>query len=255
MATNLACDPFMTVEEFEALDSCADCLVGVTDEQLAAWIDEASDLIAILSGMRVYGRCSLVARPCRKGLRCGCDCCHLDAIPLGDMKPTIDEVLIDGVTISPEEYDLHWGLNGWSLVLLGDGTTHPGYWPSYQKRYLADTEDDTFAVYLTVGVHVDRAIVQAAVVDIVCDIAAEVAGGYRNVNELEDSVIQAQVGNATVVVDRERLARLQHGEISANMNRLLGVLAPQGRAVSAVYAPELAEGWDLNLRQIPVVGS
>ena len=255
MTTYLAYEPFMTLAEVQDSGACEECLAEATDAQISAWIDEASDLIAILSGMRVANRFSLVARPCRVGGYCRCDCCHLDAIPLGDPKPTVDSVWINGSEVPTDEYDLHWGLNGWSLVRIADGDTQPGKWPSYQKRYLADTEDDTFAVYLTVGIPVDKMMITSAVLEIVCDIASDYLGGYKNPNELETGIIQAQLGNATVVVDRDRLARLQAGEGGPNLTRLLSIYASGGRSVTAVYSPELSDGWNLNLLPVPVVGS
>jgi hypothetical protein len=255
MTTQLAADGFMTVDEIRDSGACPECLDSASDEQILAWDEEASDLVAIVTGMKVAGRFSLVARPCREGGRCRCDCCHLDSIPLGDLKPTIDEVLIDGEVIPAEEYDVHWGLNGWSLVRVGDGVSAPPGWPSYQKRYLADTEVDTFAVYFTVGVNTDQTLITAAILELVCESATHALGGYQNVNVLESGVIQAQVGNSTVVVDRERLQRLQAGEMGAAMSKLVGVYAPTGRSYSAVYAPELQECWNLNLRVPPVIAS
>lgn len=242
----------MTPEEVENSGACSDCLAGATDEEIEAWIDQASDIIAIVTGMRVAGECSLVARPCRDGARCFCDCCHLDAIPLGDPKPTIDSVWIDGEELPADEYDLHWGLNGWSLVRLGDGVTRPTGWPSHQERWRSDTAADTFAIYLTVGVPVDLPLVQAAVLEIVCELAASSLGGYQNVNQLEPGVIQAQLGGTTIQVDPDRLARYQTGEVGPNMAKLVGIYAPAGRFTSAVYAPELNECWSLNLRVAPV---
>jgi hypothetical protein len=213
-------------------------------------------MIAILSGMRIFGDAHLVARPCRTGSYCKCDCCGLDAIPLGDPKPTVTEVNIDGAVVPADEYELHWGLNGWSLVRVGDGANAPPGWPSHQKRYLADTETNTFSVYLTVGLPIDLPMIRAAVIELVCDIATDVAGGYKNANELEQGVIQATIGNATVQVDFDRLDRMKRGEMGPATSKLLAVYAPGERTTqSVVYAPELHECWTLILAVAPVVAS
>lgn len=256
MTLHLAFERFMTVDEVNASGACPECIDEADDTQLGEWLDQASDLIAMLSGMKIYGQADLVARPCRFGHHCYCDCCHLDSIPFGDPKPIITEVLIDGVTVPDDEYDLHWGLNGWSLVRLGDGTTPPDRWPSSQRLHLADTEDNTFAVYVTFGVNVDIPMVHAAVLELVCDIASDVSGGYNNPNQLESGIIQATIGNATVQVDFDRLARLKRGEMGPALSKLLAVYAPGERSQqSAVYSPELLDGWNVNLRIPPVIAS
>src|SRR5690606_16402138 len=100
MATQTAAEPFLTVEQVETSDWCAGCLpTGPEgDEQIAKWIDEASDLIATVTAMRVAGQMDVIARPCRTGMLCDCICycCHLDSIPLGDQKPTVTQVKING---------------------------------------------------------------------------------------------------------------------------------------------------------------
>lgn len=245
---SLAGEPFTTVEAVRAECSCA---VGATDEQIQSWIDEASDIIAVITGMTVYGRMQVVARPCRFGVRCGCACCGLDSIPLGDPKPTIDEILINGDVLDPDDYDLHWGLNGWNLVHLGDGTRPPTPWPTYQERWKSEDQPGTFAIHLTVGVDPGRPLIQAAVFEIICEFAARAAGSSKN--QLPRGTISANLGSTQIQVDADILDRLQRGELGPAVTQMLAILAPQGRAQSAVYAPELTE-WDLGLRPAPVVG-
>ena len=249
MALQLAAQPFMTVEDFLAEASCAECFVGdEAEEEVEALIEQASDIIANLTGMRVAGQFSVVARPCREGLLCDClcTCCRLDAVPLGDSKPTIEAVFVDGVELDPDEYDLHWGLNGWNLVRTSvDGVTRPQNWPSHQARWKNEQQTGTFAIHMTIGVPVDQKLITDAVIEIVCMLWGS---GTENANTLPAGVVQAQLGGTTVAVDPdadvdERLAG------GAALARLMAVWAPTGRETVAAYAPELTD-WDLGLRLV-----
>jgi hypothetical protein len=258
MTLNVASEQFLTVDEVKDSNACDACIDEATDDaEISGWVDQASDIIAILTGMRVHGRRQLLARPCRSGGSYHhsdfsyCDCCHLDSIPLGDQKPTIDEVRIDGEILPSDEYELHWGLNGWGLVRVGDPTsdTRPPHWPSRQKAWRPDTEEGTFSVLLTVGVDPAIPMIKAAMLELVCDLAAEAAGGYQHPNELPSGVTQATIGNATVQVDFDRLERMKRGEIGPNTSKLIAVYAPGERQHKAgVFAPELTMNWDLNVR-------
>lgn len=219
--------------------------------------DQASDLIAIVTGQTIAGRQAVIARPCSSNYGCiPCPCCDLEAIPLGDgdTRPVVSQVWIDGEQLDESLYWLHWNRVQWMLAkrpLPNENT--PRHWPTWQKRYLAFTEEDTFAIRFTQGIHVDDAdlVIQAAALEIVCDLAED---DMVKANAIEGAV-SVSAGGSNVVLDRNlvrtsddtRLKRIANGELGPMTRRMMGIFAPTGRSHSMVYAPELTFGWELNL--------
>jgi hypothetical protein len=247
MATQIASESFVTVAEVRADDECA-CVTDATpsDAIIQSYIDAASDLIAITTGMRIAGQQNVIARPCRTWCDyvC-CPCCGLDVIPLTDEAVTVTAVKIDGVTLDTSEYWLHHNRTHWVLGRRpAADETYPRSWPTGQHRWALDTEDDTFAIYFTQGVDVDQHLIKTATLEIVCDFAAESRLRDRNL----DGVTQMTIGGTTAVIDEDRLERIRMGAMGPMSTRLMGVLAPEGRGTSQVWAPELTYGgWELNL--------
>lgn len=212
------------------------------NDVLTAYIQAASDAIARVSGIR--GRRTVVARPCRLDA-CWCDCCQLDAIPLGDQSPTVSEVKIDGTVLDPSLYELHPSRVGANLVRVSTGDRPPS-WPSSQALWRPDTEANTFSITFERGVLVENDLfIQRAVSEVVCDLATE---SVRRKNELPAGTTTASLGGTNIVVDDDRLERIARGELGSNVARLLGLYSPDGRNRSTVWAPEVMGGWELNLR-------
>lgn len=244
MALRTANAQLVTVAQVRAAD-CA-CITADTpdDDTINGYIDAASDAVAMVTGGLISGRRTVKARPCRTTVGLWCECCGVDAIPLGDNEPEVTEVKIDGDVLDPSTYELHPSRVGWNLVKVST-TTRPTAWPSSQSMWRPDTEDDTFSITFTEGTHVDGHLVESAALEIVCDLASET---IRRVNELPDGVTTANLGGVTVVVDSDRLERIARGELGSNVTRMMGLYAPSGRTGSLVWAPEVSGGWDLHLR-------
>ena len=247
MTLFVANEMFVTVDEVRADDTCA-CVTATTPDSdvLVEYIHAASDMLATVTGMRVAGRQAVIARPtrmCNYGEMC-CPCCGLDVIPISDERPNVTQVKIDGATLSSSYWWMHWNRTHWVLArkpLAGEQT--PRAWPSSQKRYLDDTEDDTFAIYFTQGIHVDTHIIKQAALEVVCDMLSE---DLVRKDGLE-GVTDITLGGATASLDEHRLMRIASGEVGPMSRRLMGVMSPTGRSHSEVWAPELTYGWDLNL--------
>lgn len=249
MTLFVASEMMATVDQVRADTTCG-CVTDTTPDSdvIVEYIHAASDMIATVTGLRVAGRQAVVARPTR--MHCDewmseCSCgCGLDVIPLSDERPNVTQVKIDGETLSSSYWWMHRNRTHWVLARKPlAGELAPRAWPSNQKRYLDDTEDDTFAIYFTQGIHVDTHIVTAAALEIVCDLIAE---DNRKANALE-GVSEITVGGTTARLDEDRLMRIANGELGPMTRRLMGVMSPQGRSTSEVWAPELTLGWDLNL--------
>ena len=252
MALLVASEPILTVAQVRAANSCG-CIGANSPAStvIEALIDQASDIIAIVTGSKIAGRQRVTARPCRLDTCAPCDCCDLDAIPLSEDLPGELVVKINGDTMDPSTYWLHPGRITWMLARISDDGLASRSWPSHQKRWRADTEDDTFSITWTQGVHIDQHIITAAGLEIVCDLASD---GHL-MDNLLDGVTNVQLGDASVTVDPNRLAeagdtrlnRIANGELGPMTRRMMGILAPQGRSGSTVYAPELMQGWQMNL--------
>lgn len=124
--------------------------------------EAASDVVALLTGGAVTGRCELIVRPCA-GHRCGgCGVCHdcsVDAIPLPGDNVEVTEVLIGGVEVDESDYFL---LDGYKLV------RRSGLWPRWQDVRKLPTETGTFQItYLTGSL---PTVAQLAALEVACDL-------------------------------------------------------------------------------------
>lgn len=249
MALRVASEAFTDITTVRADPHCA-CVTDTTpdDDTVQSYIDAASDMITIVTGY-ISGRQTVRARPCRRDDWCEpCSCCGLDAIPLGDLRPTVTQVKVSGVVISADYYWLHWNGVSWVLARKPEsGQLTPQRWPSDRKRWAADTETDTFSITYTQGIHVDDVIIQDAVMEIICDLAAE---PRRQSNRVEGARSMSG-GGLTVELEEDRIERLRNGDMGPMTRRMMGVLRPHGNQTPAVWAPELMGGWDLNLELVP----
>lgn len=260
MTLRYAAEQMTTPESVRVAPNCG-CITPEypSDADLNLLIDGVSDAVARLSGMRVRGRVSYIARPCRTACMFECPCCGLDSIPLGDADPVVDGVWIDGVELATSEYTLHSTITGWNLVRLRSAADlaanrRPRAWPSWQDRWRdweSTTDTPTFAVLFTAGCHVDDVFIERAANELVCDLLTEAVDLD---NALPADATGANLGGVSVTVasDRisaitERLTRVAAGQLGPAFTRFMGIFAPAGRMTPVAWAPELLYGWDLNL--------
>jgi hypothetical protein len=204
-------------------ECCAGTDVGTNIELYEDALAEASEYLWLLSGKRYSGSCQMThARPCGSDQECGvqrlpnghvigwegrrwegvrsCGCSPLQAVPLsGYPVREIVEVLIDGVAVDPETYEIQ---RFRELVRMNDPDTGATlYWPSCQNMARQVTEDGTFAVTYTYGLDPPR-IGQRAAADLACQI-------FRSCNPEGDSTscdLPAGVTRITrngVVIERQ----------------------------------------------------
>lgn len=250
MTLRAASQAILTIEEVRADTQCG-CVTDTTpdDDTITSYIHIASDVVAITTGMRIAGRQTLVARPQRCATEIVyCNCCGLDVIPLGDEDPTVTQVKIDGEVLAADYWWMHWDRVQWVLARkpLANETT-PRRWPSTQKRWLADTETDTFSITFTRGMHVDDHLIKQAALEIVCHLATEDTIRDRTI----EGATSLELGGVRVEVSEELLERVRSGEMGPMTRRMLGVYAPTGRSYSMLWAPELTMGWELGLEVAP----
>lgn len=256
-----AAEQMTTLESVRQSANCG-CITPEypSDDDLDPLIDSVSNTIARLTGMRVRGRISYIARPCRTAcFDCHCLCCGLDGIPLGDADPEVDAVWINGVQLDASEYELHSTITGWNLVRLrsaADIAAHrpPRSWPSWQDRWrdwTSTTDKPTFVVLFTSGANVDDVFIERAANELVCDLLTE---GVDLDSALPDGTISANLGGVALRISSDRISaiteqlqRISAGQLGPAFTRFMGIFAPSGRQTPIAWAPELLGGWDLHL--------
>jgi hypothetical protein len=241
MTLRVAGEAFTTMAAVRASETCG-CVneSEPSDAELQEIIDAASDVLALATGGIVTGRTEFTVRPCGRGYCQPCACCGLEGIPLPGEDPVVSEVKIDGDILNASDYALHRTRQGWNLVRVGPDDP-PASWPQWQKLWRADTEDDTFSITYISGIHIDW-IIEAAAIELTCDLALaeerkpRVIPGARAVSQ----------GGVTISL-AERAERLRSGDSGPAVQRFLSIYAPDGRAPSLVWAPELDQGWELHV--------
>ena len=149
MAPHLACEAFITMDDVLA----ADCACDLTEAEHGAYIteliDDVSDMLYLISGGRVTGRCERTVWPVKFG-ECGpvpertswISRDSIDSIPLSGPDTEIVEVTIDGIALNPSEYGL---LDGNKLF------RRVGNWPVDNDITLTDADVGTFTITYRFG--------------------------------------------------------------------------------------------------------
>jgi hypothetical protein len=218
----VACEPFITVA-----DIACDCDTEPVEE-LEALIAEASDIIAILTGGMITGRCTETVRPVGRDRTCW------DAsggITLRGPDPEITAVTIDGAAFT--DYEI---LDDRILV-----RTDGQQWPTNQKPWQPDTDDGTFSVTYTYGNLPHLA--KRAAADIVCDLLRSKPNDTRR---LAPNARAATVSGVSIQLEQTAMEIKRRALMIPNLVRLLTVYAPDAGSPAVVYSPELEDGWTLH---------
>jgi hypothetical protein len=245
---DFACEVFATSDDFIA--SNCDC-GQLTPDEITELLEDASDLLAEMSGGKITGRCQSTLRPCRDSV-CGwwhtdrvpswsswgtwnC-CCGVDTLPLRGPVASIDLVTIDGIELPSGDYKL---VDRTKLV-----RTDGGIWPGCQDLSLDSSEDGTFAVTYTFGRR-PPVFARLAAVELACALGRTPDPALRQ--KLPGGTTFAfhqgvQVGFATragaqkdVAID---LPFVQQFLV------LYGADAATGNGLA--YAPEMYDGWSFH---------
>lgn len=233
MALQVACETFI-----EPDDITCDC-DEASEITLVSYIEQASDIIAILTGGKVQGVCEDVVRP-RQPLApaCGCaalwscTCSRLSGVTLRGPDPDVSEVLIDGVAFDD------WTVVDEGLLLRSDGST----WPGCQDVTKPATDSGTFQVTYTYGMEVPE-LAKLACAEIVCSFLKSPAQNQRDTHPrtrgMNIAGVQISLEQQTEEIRRKTF-------LMPYVIRLLTVYAPDGPTPAVVYSPELEDGWKLH---------
>jgi hypothetical protein len=208
-----------------------DC-VGVCD--LPEWvavqdlIDAASDAICILSGTLISGRCQITVRPRNDAAWCGTVRYLGDGIRLPGYDPEPINVKVDGIT-----------LTAGTDYRMVDGALYrvEGYWPGSQNVMTASTEVGTFEITYAFGME-PPLYAKMACIELVKEAAIDLNGER---SRLPDGTVSATLDGLNIDIDP------RSGDLGLSaLNRLMSVFAPDSPRGTAVWSPELMDGWVLS---------
>lgn len=130
----------------------------VDPEYALDWLGICTDLLYALSGRHITGPLSAITRPsgnCMAPQTCGCDFTSDVCFPMLRPIQSVQRVLVDGVEIDPNLYEL---TNDGKLRYLTNGPPNyePNFWPRCQYLERPSSAVGTFEVDLTVGFPLPR---------------------------------------------------------------------------------------------------
>lgn len=232
MALQVACEAFI-------LEADVTCNCEPLDTPtIEGYIDQASDIIAILTGGKVSGSCTDTVRP-RNGTRtCGCTlmsacgCNSFDGISLRSPEPSVTSIKIDGVAFT-------------DYMILDENTlirTDDQYWPGCQDVRLAATEEGTFEIVYDYGLPVPQ-LAKDACSEIVCFF---VESDPQSNRKQHPGVRGMTIAGVQISLEQQVLEIEKRAFMMPSVIRLLTVYAPDGPNPSVVYSPELEDGWKLH---------
>lgn len=252
-----ACEAFATFDEF--LEAPCACSYTDADETfIESLLGEASDVLYLISGGKVTGRCTRTIRPCRSDCSCGrsygcCGtgaCCWVDTVPLRGPNTEVLSVRIDGAYLDVASYGL---MDGNLLYRRSSDGTRPDNWPGCQKLYLEPSEEGTFEIVFRFGWPGGELAKQAAI-ELACRWGANYDSDKQRA-KLPAGAVGANVGGVQMQLRRQAGEVKKEGGAGAGMSAVeefLGVWVPQGMLNTGVYAPELDEcGWEYHATEGP----
>jgi hypothetical protein len=225
MALAHACTAFIEVEDLEGV---CDLPPWVTHQDL---IDAASDVICVLSGGLISGRCSITVRPRSDMSWCGVTTYTGAAIILPGYRPTVTSVKVDGVSLTA-------GV-GYRVVNGNEVWRIDGYWPGSQTLQ-ADTETGTFSITYSFGME-PPLYAKLAAHELVARAALTLATPTGHPRGLPDGTIQVTADQVTMQIDPNA------GDLGIQgLAQVMAVYAPDEPGGTAVWSPELMSGWTLD---------
>jgi hypothetical protein len=245
-------EPLTTPESLVAYG--CDCAL-VEGDELDDLIDQASDVIAVVSNMEIAGRRTKSVRPVSNaicyptsivarwvGLASGNELAH---IALDGVDPVIaeDGIKVDGdILVGGTDYIVQSSdedIYRYVTRLNSDG--NPSSWPSNQRFWRPDTEDNTFSMTFLFGVEASAPGVMKAANEVACWLVNDTASKRKR--RLDSKATSASGGGVQLGI-RARADQIKAGEIDLPaLADLLALYLPGGRHNTEVMSPEMGDGW------------
>lgn len=256
MTTQFACQVFATSTEFFASKYAVDFDVLEDVAFVESLLDQASDVLSLISGGRIHGICQTTVRPFIPDrapwtyaidpqawttpltvMSLGPDDTDwhsgFSTVPLRGPNTDVVQVIVDGVILNPSEY----GLLDNSKLFRKVGT-----WPSTNDMAKTLSKVGTWAIVYRFGASPDYITKQATL-----ELAAELGFPERGrQSHLPPGVTSTSIQGVSLSLrDRADALREADEQLPAVL-RFLGVYCPTGiRAPSGVWSPELTHGYKL----------
>lgn len=220
------CQAFICAEDIPASGECVEVVDEVT---IASAIDEASLILYLMSGRRVYGLCEATVRPSVRQCAAIETCarhCTVPAVRLGERINRIRWVMIDGQYLQPTEYRV---IDRDKLV------RSDGYWPHCQHLGRDLTEVGTWGIRYEFGSPPD-AITRRATIDLALElIKLAVPGAPRKLPGNVSSV--SRRGVSLTMQDRNQLVR-EAGSYIESVNQFMAAHNPMNEPPTFVWSPD-----------------
>lgn len=229
--TILACQQLASLADVLAVEECS--LTEADADLISDALDAASDVMFLLSGGLAAGICTETRRPIRTGTcdNPGYDTYGVEVLPLPRDLKSVDLVVIDGVALGVNDYDLIDG----HLLYRKDGTR---FWPGSNDLTLDITETGSWYVQYRRGITPDwflRGATAQAAVALIED--EDRRPGYLR------GLTSANVQGASVQLDDAAGSIAQRG--LPLVEKWLAAWAPYGAAKVGVFSPDFDYGWRL----------
>lgn len=144
----MLCEPYATVDDLPEGCPCRVLSSGgdePSDEELTELLQSASEVMWSLLAQPSFGPCERTIHPCRQGagyapskelrrdalLYGACSCCGCAAVWLPGPVHDVLEVVVDGVTLDPGDYELH---DGFALI-RPEGSWPAGGGPASEENF------------------------------------------------------------------------------------------------------------------------
>lgn len=247
MTRTRSCEAFATLADVYAWPAQCGLTSPTDDAFLTLLIDQASDMLAYLSGGRVTGRCRATLWPTRATDACLPERRWMDyipeviedgfrALPLWGPNLQVFSVVIDGVVVSPAQYKI---LDGYRLVRL------TGEWPTSNDLRAADGAVGTFTVTIQTGESPDE-VTRQACVELVIELATDaLTNGDSN---LPAGAKSTNLQGVSVELEDRADAIRDGASMLPKVLRFLAVHAAGGRLSPTISSPGMSEGWTFHTR-------
>lgn len=234
----LSCPPQL---DLDRLVECCSCDLSLPGDQplIESLLQQAADVLYVLSGAAWFPACTRQIRPCREDCGCmpGCGCCLVDRLPLRGPVQSIQSVQIGAEILDPSEYRVVRQDGLYYLIRQSTGA-RPPRWPGCQDLWKPAGEPGTFSITYTFGATLDHDAEQA-LIELVCEWAK---GCASQACALPRGANRAVINGVSISLDGAADEAASSGLPA--VERFIAIWNPRRRPyIPVVWSPDLAEGW------------
>lgn len=241
--TQFACGLWATPQDVVNCDCACDLTLPDDLVLLTNLLGAAADILYVLSGGRVTGRCDRTVRPCKE-TSCGCGasssdacrCCRVSSIPLLDLGDIdVTSVIIDGAPLPAAEWRMSY-IGGLPHLVRQASSDDMPTWAGCQQLWRPLGDPHTWSITYTSGIRGDA---QAAI-----ELACELAKGCRRAPSCLPGTADrlSWQGTSINIQDAADEARAAGQSLPA-VARFVAIYNPKNRPMPMSWTPDLNDGW------------